>query len=726
MIVSLLLVFALAVLLVWYKQRTLFLTEYLFFVRIPLVLGLLLVFLPLYGPAIASDLLGNVFELDRMGTAVVTFSALLAMWSIAFTGRLIWISTPARCMLFLSREEQRRHREDDSLKRATEELRPNLLSPLNYIAAGVVLTGPLLFRLLSSAPKLEVLIGYGLGLAWAVVFLVAARNLRLEAPARWLLLPAAREMPEGVQRYHLSAAWFFLITAVVYVGFFVAGNPHVFPWTSEHMPAITYVYLLVMLVDWILSAASFQLDRARAPLFSVVLILLFCLQAVRPSKHLYKVVPLADSSAPAGARQENHAIGVLQRSWVNRNAPSRVCAIACSGGGIVASYWTAFVLEQLEREAAPPQGSFGDRVLMMSSVSGGGVGAMLYVDRFRPDRTPRSDMVEVRQQAGATSLGAAMWGLAYPDLARLALPFFPTYDRGWAIERIWGRRMRDPMTTLHDWLRGVEEGWRPLLVFNATHQETGERLLLAPTSMGSSTDRMRTSLAPGYDMRVTTAARLSATFPLVMPQARPEIDAAILGKGYHVADGGYYDNSGVVTLLETVQDFVQDSQHSPSGQPERIAILEIRASPSYSEEPEEDARAIKGPFANVSPSEGGFLNHLFGPLQTLFNVRTSSQSARNRFESRLFENSSNIQPVQMRTFVFQLGPNQPLSWHLTDDERGIIECHWPTMRQDVFDDVLQEATDGAERAQERLRWLRICREKNAEALRELQGFLYGD
>ena len=312
------------VLVVWRLQGSYFITEYLFFVRIPLVLGVALALLPTYGPALAPDLMGNVFVLDRLGAAVVTFSALSAMWSIAFTGRLIWISTPARCMLFLSREKQRRCREDDSLGRAAEELEPNLLSPLTYVLLGVVLTIPLLVRLLQSSPAVEVLIGYGLGLSWAVVFLVAARHMQADRVARFFLLPAAREMPEGVRRYHRSAAWFFLINTLVYVGFFVAGNPHFLPWTAEHMPALTYVYLLVMLADWILSAASFQLDRARTPLFPFVLAALFTFQSVWPGRHLYKVNEFPERRIALGRTTDNLAVEALRRSWERRDAPASV------------------------------------------------------------------------------------------------------------------------------------------------------------------------------------------------------------------------------------------------------------------------------------------------------------------------------------------------------------------------------------------------------------------
>ena len=62
---------------------------------------------------------------------------------------------------------------------------------------------------------------------------------------------------------------------------------------------------------------------------------------------------------------------------------------------------------------------------------------------------------------------------------------------------------------------------------------------------------------PDAHPRVSTAARLSATFPYVTPAARalpradlvPNSDAESLST-YHVVDGGYADNEGAVTSVD--------------------------------------------------------------------------------------------------------------------------------------------------------------------------------
>src|SRR5688572_25160282 len=58
-------------------------------------------------------------------------------------------------------------------------------------------------------------------------------------------------------------------------------------------------------------------------------------------------------------------------------------------------------------------------------------------------------------------------------------------------------------------------------------------------------------LLGGRDLRVSTAAHNSARFSWVSP-AGTIIDASGRSRG-HVLDGGYFENYGAVTLLETVR-----------------------------------------------------------------------------------------------------------------------------------------------------------------------------
>jgi hypothetical protein len=82
------------------------------------------------------------------------------------------------------------------------------------------------------------------------------------------------------------------------------------------------------------------------------------------------------------------------------------------------------------------------------------------------------------------------------------------------------------------------------------------------------------TLYAGYDIDVVTAARLSATFSYVSPISR------YVGENpqgnYHIADGGYFDNSGVVTMVEWLNEWL-DPQKGLNIK--RVLLLQINAFP---------------------------------------------------------------------------------------------------------------------------------------------------
>src|SRR5262249_28499536 len=122
---------------------------------------------------------------------------------------------------------------------------------------------------------------------------------------------------------------------------------------------------------------------------------------------------------------------------------------------------------------------------------------------------------------------------------------------------------------------------------NATGVETGQPILFGTTCLspklplfeGANDSRLEQQFLLTFsaaDMPVSTAARMSAAFPYVSPEARPDslpvksgqnpycgtIDASPLstedGARLHIADGGLFDNSGVVSAVHWIYDLSQD------------------------------------------------------------------------------------------------------------------------------------------------------------------------
>jgi hypothetical protein len=178
---------------------------------------------------------------------------------------------------------------------------------------------------------------------------------------------------------------------------------------------------------------------------------------------------------------------------------------------------------------------------------------------------------------------------------------------------------------LIDWAVPMGQGRMPVIVFNATTVETGQRLLISPVvgyGEGDQRDQPREFLCEqnpaALSLRVTTAARLSATFPYVSPISRPA-ECPGLGESerYHVADGGYVDNEGVFTAVDWLDRLLAYyRERPPQEQPfDRVLVVRIQPFPVDS---------------LPEPDTGGPLLAAFGPARTILEVRVASQMERNR------------------------------------------------------------------------------------------------
>jgi hypothetical protein len=110
--------------------------------------------------------------------------------------------------------------------------------------------------------------------------------------------------------------------------------------------------------------------------------------------------------------------------------------------------------------------------------------------------------------------------------------------------------------------------WLPVLLLNGTSVQTGRRIVTSDIAipagvlldaydlhrMFESRDKFgekTRSLSPGWDIRLSTAATMSARFPIISPHGDVyrRIDNKLLDR---VVDGGYFENYGATTALELV------------------------------------------------------------------------------------------------------------------------------------------------------------------------------
>jgi hypothetical protein len=258
--------------------------------------------------------------------------------------------------------------------------------------------------------------------------------------------------------------------------------------------------------------------------------------------------------------------------------------IATAGGGIRAAYWTAAVLDELERtlaQAGDP-GRFRRHLFAVSGVSGGSVGAS-FVLAYPPseaiasgDRSPALDAL------ANDFLAPTLASLAFVDIPSSILPDLGQKSRGTtlevAFERASGGRLSAPF--LDFVATDSPSAWRPLLLLNSTHQKTGRRLIASQVVVDRATflDAFDLHALVGWDLRASTAAHNSARFTYVSPAGSLHApDGTDRGQ---VIDGGYFENFGAVTMrqlasqsLAAIDAYRQAStQVLPSVQPILIQI----------------------------------------------------------------------------------------------------------------------------------------------------------
>jgi hypothetical protein len=117
-----------------------------------------------------------------------------------------------------------------------------------------------------------------------------------------------------------------------------------------------------------------------------------------------------------------------------------------------------------------------------------------------------------------------------------------------------------------------------------------------------------------------------------------------------------------------------------------VIIVQIRAFPSDQHECEPDKAAAqsagrKGPGAAPPVAKRvvetsrleGWVDELVGPAMAINNVRTPVQIERNR---RDIENLRKNSRLPIRTVIFEACHEGPLSWKLSDEQKGEIEADW--------------------------------------------------
>jgi hypothetical protein len=228
--------------------------------------------------------------------------------------------------------------------------------------------------------------------------------------------------------------------------------------------------------------------------------------------------------------------------------------VASYGGGLRASAWTMLLLDKLNQDE---QLSFFDRTIAMSGVSGGFIGLALYnaIQQEYGDRSLHAERIEKIGKENILAIELS-YVMGY-DLIREGIPYAQHLgpDRDRIAMNTYASLVTSRTDLLNDsyrnyWTKGYKSASNrlvPVLIGNTTgtHGRPGIAFPLQTNRLEFDTifpgaiDIL--SFGDTTSIRYLDAASSTERFPVFSPAAE------IKNKGYFL-DGGYYENSGLLSL----------------------------------------------------------------------------------------------------------------------------------------------------------------------------------
>ncbi|MDH5669862.1 MAG: patatin-like phospholipase family protein, partial [Nitrospira sp.] len=238
----------------------------------------------------------------------------------------------------------------------------------------------------------------------------------------------------------------------------------------------------------------------------------------------------------------------------NRKA---IIGLACSGGGSRAAYLTAAVLKEIRRANVgltmqgnlAGSGNLLEEISLISSVSGGSVAAAYYALN-KEDLGADSEQRAWKTYLAKMALNHRQWWRFVYNPLIWAQFLLTNYNRGH-----WARGYYDRVLFCRKSLHELPN--YPALYINAVDVMTEERFVFSKNTIHLSiqedspslTHDLASSWVDPRSVRISDAVYASSAFPFVYPNL-PLYNYAFNPPSIRfLADGGIFDNSGLLTLM---------------------------------------------------------------------------------------------------------------------------------------------------------------------------------
>lgn len=294
-------------------------------------------------------------------------------------------------------------------------------------------------------------------------------------------------------------------------------------------------------------------------------------------------------------QQEESRLDNWKTAQKNEEKPPLVI-ITASGGGSRASYWTLHSLQYIDSITG---GKLFDHSVLLTGASGGMSGAVYWRtihNSFKEGRITTPYNPQYLENISKDLLNSIIFSLASVDLIspfnKISLAGYSyTKDRGYAMEQEMIRNTAGMLDLkLGDCKHREASGKAPMLIVNGTIINDGRRLMMCaqPVSyLTQSEQNMRNEDYPPIDavdfaeffkdqnplnLRMTTALRMNATFPYILPVVRLPSEPTM-----NIMDAGLRDNFGTETAgryLYVLREWLKKNAG-------KVIMLQIRDTREY-------------------------------------------------------------------------------------------------------------------------------------------------
>jgi heme exporter protein D len=374
--------------------------------------------------------------------------------------------------------------------------------------------------------------------------------------------------------------------------------------------------------------------------------------------------PNVETAAKAWYAQAKTAFALAHHGRVDESDRVPMVIVATAGGGIRAAYWTATVLEKIKADLGP--NGFPPYLFAISGVSGGSLGATAFDAALA-----NSDEAACREKCKSSTeflsedfLAPTLASGIFKDAPASFLPDLGQDDRGAALEQGFEHAsqglLERPFLSLFPY-GGQAASWRPILLLNATHEESGKRIITSHILIERNVfvDALDALHVLESDVRASTAAHNSARFSYISPAGNlgrrkdPDSESWMLTDltswkksvadwNGSVIDGGYFENYGALTALELAR--AAEATLNAENPHVKLVILMISSDPDLakahtvvrihepkdgkeclvsSTEREQERAAQPRNYLSVEPGQvaNAWLNEFVAPLQGIQSAR---------------------------------------------------------------------------------------------------------